>query len=99
MQGAAREDHAIFGLMREFYPLGGTGKDHTVLTHNGSATQGGITDVTGLTSTSVAVTASDGMFVERNTASFRSRPPEHQRGPRRRIDLLVVMHLQNFDIE
>ena len=46
MQGAARKDHAILGLVREFHALGRAGKDHAVLAHNGSATQGRKTDVT-----------------------------------------------------
>src|SRR6188474_603585 len=99
MQGAAREDNAILGLVREFHALGRAGKDHAVLAYDRPTTQSGKTDVTALARAGVAVAAFDGMLVERDAAPVRRRTAEHKRGTRRRIDFLVVMHLQNFDVE
>src|SRR6187397_2618662 len=99
MQGTAREYHAIVGLVRKFYALCRTRKDYAVLTHNSSATQSSKTDIANLARASVAVTAFDGVLVERDAAPVRRRTAKHQRGARRRIDFLVVMHLQDFDVE
>src|SRR6202142_1254860 len=64
MQRAAREDHAVLGLVHQFDALGRTGEDHAVLAHHTAAAQRGKADVAGLAYTGVAVAAGDPVLVE-----------------------------------
>ena len=47
----------------------------------------------------MAVAAAHGMLVEIEPRAFGRRLAEQQRGARRRIDLVVVMHFEDLDIE
>ena len=99
VQRAAREDHAVLGAVHQLDPLGGPGEDHAVLADHGAAAQRRKADVARLARAGLAVAAARRMRREIDAAAFRRRAAEHQRGAGRRVDLLVVMHLEDFDVE
>ena len=59
----------------------------------------GKADVARLARAGLAVAAARRMRGEIDAAALRRRAAEHQRGAGRRVDLLVVMHLENLDVE
>ena len=77
----------------------GPGEDHAVLADHGAAAQAGKADVAGLARAGLAIAAARRMRREIDAAAFRRRAAEHQRGAGRRVDLLVVMHLEDLDVE
>ena len=56
-------------------------------------------DVALLARAGLAVAAARRMLREIDAAALRRRAAKHQRGAGRRVDLLVVMHLENLDVE
>src|SRR5262249_44892127 len=56
----AGEQHAVFGLVGEFEPLGGSGKDDAVIAHHRAAAQRRKTDVAALARASDAVAPARG---------------------------------------
>ena len=99
MQRAAREDHAVLGLVHELDALGGAGKDHAVFADHAAAAQIRKTDIAGMARAGIAVAAAHRILVEIDAAAFRRRAAKHQCRAGRRVDLLVVMHFENFDVE
>src|SRR3974390_3170648 len=99
MQRTPREDHTIFGFVGELDTLGKTGEDHAVFADDGTATQRRKADVARLACAGVTVAASHRVIVKFDAATFRGRAAEHERGARRRVDLLIVMHLEDLDVE
>ena len=98
MQRAASEDHAILGAMGEFDPLGRPGKDHRMLAHHSAAAQRGEADIARLARAGDAVAAAFRMRGEIDAAAGGGGATEHKRSAGRRVDLFVVMHLENFDV-
>ena len=74
-------------------------KHHRVFADHVAAAQCRKADVAGSARAGVPVAAAHGAFIEIDAAAFRRRAAEHERGAGRRIDLLIVMHLEDFDIE
>ena len=56
-------------------------------------------DVAGFARADMAVARTRRMLVEIDAAALRRRLPEQQRGAGWRVDLLVVVHLDNLDVE
>ena len=56
-------------------------------------------DVAGAARAGLAVAAARRALVEIDAAALRRRAAEHQRGAGRRVDLLVVVHLEDLDVE
>src|SRR5262249_4932616 len=97
--GAAGEDHPVLGPMVELDALSRPREDHCVIAHPRAAAQRGKADIAGATRAGMAVAAALGALIEIDPAALRRRAAEHQRRARRRIDLLVVMHLEDLDVE
>ena len=75
------------------------GEDHTVVADYRAATQRGKADIAGAAHAGVAVTRTHRALLEVDTAALRRRAPEHECGSRGGVDLLVVVHLEDLDIE
>ena len=81
-------------------PLGRAGEDHAVLADHGAAAQARQSRCRPALRAPVWPSRlAHRMLVELDAAAFRRRAAEQQRGAGRRIDLLVVMHLEDFDVE
>jgi len=74
-------------------------KDHAVIAGDGAAAQRRKADIARPARAGEAVTAARRMQMEIDAAARRRRLAQHQGGARRRVDLGLVVHLQNFDIE
>src|SRR5580704_2252389 len=98
MQGAAGENHAVFGPVREFDALRRTGKDHAMLADHRAAAQRSKADIAGTARAGHAVAPAHRMLREIDATALRRRAAEHQRGARWRIDLLAVMHFDDLDV-
>src|SRR5690349_15526425 len=85
--------------MAELDPLGGTGEHDSVLADDAAAAQGGETDRTGGARTGVTVTGADGGGAKLYGAAGRGGTAEKERGAARGIDLVAMMHFQDFDVE
>lgn len=85
--------------MRQLDALHRAGEDHAVLAGDGAAAQRRKADVAALARAGHAVAAAIRMRGENDAAPFRRRFAEQQRGARRRIDLLAMMHFDNLDVE
>jgi len=85
--------------MGQFDALPVAGEDHAMVARHRAPAQRGKADIAGMARAGVAVAAAHRISVEVDAAAFRRRAAEHQRGAGRRIDFLVVMHLEDFDIE
>ncbi len=99
MQRAAREDHAILGLVHQFDALGGAGEHHGVFADHAATAQAAKP-----MSPALRAPVWPSRLVTLLLSSVMPRPsaaawPEQQSGAGRRIDFLIVMHLENFDVE
>ena len=82
----------------EFDALGGPGENHGVVADHGAAAQRRKADIARAPRAGDAVAAAHRVRREIDAAAGGGGAAEHQRGAGRRIDLLVVMHLENFDV-
>jgi ribosome-binding factor A len=99
LERATGENRPISGYMAQNNPLTGSGEDHVMLAHDIAPTDGGEADIATLSGTGDPVAPTIGHFVKRHAAPFGGGFAEHQGCARRRIDLLVVMRLDDLDIE
>src|SRR6478752_7892149 len=99
MQRTAGEDHAVLGFMCQLQTFGRAGEHDAVFSDDSAAAQSCKSNIARLARASVTVAALDRIFLELSSTAFRCRTSEQQGRARRRIDFLVVMHLQDFDIE
>src|ERR1700687_4637372 len=88
VQRAARENHAVLGLVHQFDALGGPGKNHAVLADHAAAAQGRKADIARLARAGVAVAAFYRMLVELDAAAFRRRAGKQQRRDGRGLGVL-----------
>src|SRR5947209_7957680 len=96
---AAGIDAAVLGTVYELDALAGRGKDHAVIADHAAAAQRGKTDIALASRAGDAVAPRNLALGEIHSPALRGRGAEQERGPGRRIDLLVVMHFENLDVE
>src|SRR5207302_5505092 len=89
----------ILGMMREDEALRGACENHAVIPGGGAAAQGRKADIARPAGAGDAVAAARRMILERDAAAGRYGLAEHQGGAGWRVDLGLVVHLQNFDIK
>ena len=93
------EDAAIFGLVAEFDPLAGPGENNVMIAHHRAAAQRGEADRAGLARPGVAIAHTHAVFRKPDGAAARGGLAKQQRGARGRIDLVTVVHFEDFDVE
>src|ERR1700674_2492822 len=76
-----------------------SGKDHGVIAAHRAATQRGEADISRTARPGVTITPARRMLAEINPSALRRRTTKHERGAGRCVDLLVVVHFENLDIE
>ena len=97
--GAAGKDRTIGGKVAQDHALALPGKDHVVFAHDIPTTDCREPDGTGPAGPGDPVAATVGDVIQRHAQPLGRGLPEHQGRTRRRVDLLVVMGLDHFDIE
>src|SRR5258706_11592243 len=85
--------------MRDLDPLAGPGKDDRVLADAVAAAQHREPDRRWIAFAGNALATVDRGFLQRAPLRFRDRLTHAERGARRRIDLVPVMHLEDLDVE
>jgi ribosome-binding factor A len=99
LEGATGKNRAISRHMAQDDPLTCGGKDHIMFAHDVSATDRREPDIAALAGAGDPVAATVGHLVKRDAPPFGGGFTQHKGRPRRRIDLLVVMRLDDLDIE
>ena len=99
LQRAAREDHAILGLVRQFDPLGRARRKSRCARRPRCRRATRQSRYRPPCARRYGLRGSSPTLVELDPAALRGRAAKQQRGAGRRIDLLVVMHLEDFDVE
>ena len=85
--------------MRQFDALIGPGENHLMIACGGAAAQRREADVARNARAGVTVAGADRSLIEIDAAAVRGSLTEQIGGPRRRIDLLPVVHFENLDVE
>ena len=76
----------------------GPAKMTRMVADDGAAAQRGKTDIADAARSGHTVAPAHGVPIEIDAAAGRRGAAEHQRGPGRRVDLLVVVHFQDLDV-
>src|ERR1700674_5350738 len=97
-QRPAGEDHTAFGAVGDLEALVRAGEDQRVVAHYRAAAQGRKTNVARSPGAGVAVAALHRALAEIDLAPCRRGGTEHERRARRRVDLAVVVHLEDLDV-
>ena len=84
--------------MANFYPLAFSGKDDLMIARHGSTTQRGKANCSGRAWPRNAIAPALAMIGQHDAATARCGLSQQQRRAGRRIDLVAVMHLDNFDV-
>ena len=84
--------------MRELYALARAGEYHRVLTHDIAAAKRRESDRVGLSRADVAFARKKGVRGEINAAPGGRSLSQLQRGTRRRVDLVLVVHFNDLDV-
>ncbi len=84
--------------MGQFNALPVTGEDNRVVASDVAAPKRRKSNITGGAGAGVAVAHPLSDLVQVDAAALRRRRTQSQRRSRRRIDLVTVMHFDNFDI-
>src|SRR5262249_30063103 len=95
----AGENHAVLGAMHQLHPLGRAGEDYLVLADHAAAAQACEADVALPPCPGLAVAAARRVLRQIDAAPLRRRTAEHQRRARWCIDLALVVHLEDLDVE
>src|SRR5207253_1958443 len=95
----ASEDVAALGLVSKLDPLGRSGEDHLMLADDAPPAQRREADGALRPGSRVTVARAHRMPAEIDAAAVRRRLAEQECGSRRRVDLVLVMHFENFNIE
>jgi drug/metabolite transporter (DMT)-like permease len=97
-QGAAREDLAAGGDVRDLDALAIAGEDDTMIANDIAAAQHGKADVAALARPGDTVARPLGGMIEIDAAPLGRRAAQRQRRAGGRIDLGAMMHLDDLDI-
>ena len=99
LQGTMRKDHPVFRMMSQRDALIRTSEDDAVISGHGAAAERGKTDIARLAGAGEPVASARRVLIQHDLAAAGRRLPQHQRRAGGRIDLGLVMHFENFDIE
>lgn len=99
LDGTACEHRPVFGMMGKNDAFTGTSQNHRMIADNRTAAQCCKADGAGFARAGITVTHAHAVFRQCNVAPLRCRFAEKQRGAGRCIDLVLVVHLENFDVE
>src|SRR6516225_4920564 len=97
--GAAGKDGAFGRAMGELDDLALAGKEDAVLANHGAAAECREADVGTPACTGMAVAAPDRVSAELDAASLGSGATEEKGGARGRVDLMLVVHFEDLDVE
>ena len=98
-KGTAGEDLSAVRAVAELDPLALGREDHDMLAGDRAAADRRVANGARFAGMRMlADTVEPAQFLERGTAAFGCGLAEHQRGSRRRIHLVAVMHFKNFDV-
>ena len=99
LPGLDPDSPPVFGMVRKRDAFVRTGKDHAVIADNGAAPQRSKADIAGPSRSGKAIAAARRALLERDLAAGGSGLAKHQGRTRRRIDLGLVVHFQDLDVE
>src|SRR6266700_49289 len=99
LERPAGEDHAVLRLVHELETLGRAGKDHAMVADHGAAAQRRKSDVARAARAGLPVATSHRALGKIDAAPLGGGAAEHQRRARGRVDFLVVVHFEYFDVE
>src|SRR5690349_16373238 len=85
--------------MGELDDLAFARKEDGMLADHRTAAEGGEADIAAPTGTGMAVARPHGMLGKRNIPSFRGGAAEEERGSGGCVDLVLMVHLEDLDIE
>jgi len=98
LDGAARENAAVFRDVSELNPLARSRENHFVIADHRPSAKRYKADIADSAQASMAIARADRMLFECDATAFRRRPTEKKSGAGWRVDLHAMMHFDDLDV-